>query len=162
MLDATYLPTRPSGAKEGVQVAWCYDEEGRRELLAVRLGQRESLEDWLDLGHDLLRRGLMPPLLVVSDGAPGLVRAVEELWPDADRQRCTVHRLRNVLAKLPRQDKELHRRIEAGEVAGGGQTSDEGNWSVPRRDELPEPVLGGARPVHRECARARAATHGAP
>ena len=45
MLDATYLPTRPSGAKEGVQVAWCYDEDGRRELLAVRLGRRESLED---------------------------------------------------------------------------------------------------------------------
>lgn len=113
MLDAIYLPTRPSGAKEGVQVAWCYDEDGRRELLAVRLGQRESLEDWLDLGHDLLRRGLMTPLLVVSDGAPGLVRAVEELWPEADRQRCTVHRLRNVLAKLPRRDEELHRQIEA-------------------------------------------------
>jgi transposase-like protein len=41
---------------------------------------------------------------VVNYGAPGLIKAVEELWPEADHQRCTVHRLRNVLAKLPRDD----------------------------------------------------------
>lgn len=114
MLDATYLPTRPSGAKEGVQVAWCYDEDGGRELLAVRLGQRESLEDWLDLGRDLIRRGLSAPLLTVTDGAPGLMRAVEELWPESDRQRCTVHRVRNVVGKLPRKDDALRERVEKG------------------------------------------------
>lgn len=111
-LDATYLPTRPSGAKEGVVVAWGYDFEGKRHLLAVRLGQRERLEDWLDLGRDLTRRGLKAPWLVATDGAPGLVRAVEELWPDADRQRCSVHRLRNILAKLPKRP-ELQRRVQA-------------------------------------------------
>jgi transposase-like protein len=47
----------------------------------------------------------------VSDGAPGLVKAIEELWPDADRQRCTVHRLRNILAKLPKRP-ELHTRVK--------------------------------------------------
>jgi len=93
-LDAIYLPTRPSGAKEGVLVAWGYTTQGRRVLVAVRLGQRESREDWLDLGRDLARRGLRAPWLVVSDGAPGLVKAIEELWPHADRQRCTVHRSR--------------------------------------------------------------------
>jgi putative transposase len=102
-LDAIYLPTRPSGAKEGVLVAWGYTMAGERVLVSVRLGQRESHEDWLDLGRDLVRRGLASPWLVVSDGAPGLVRAIEELWPDADRQRCTVHRPRNVLAKLPKR-----------------------------------------------------------
>jgi transposase-like protein len=111
-LDATYLPTRPSGAKEGVVVAWGYDLEGKRHLLAVQLGQRERLEDWLDLGRDLTRRGLRAPWLVATDGAPGLVRAVEELWPQADRQRCSVHRLRNILAKLPKRA-ELHRRVQA-------------------------------------------------
>lgn len=111
-LDATYLPTRPSGAKEGVVVAWGYDLEGKRHLLAVRLGQRERLEDWLDLGRDLTRRGLRAPWLVATDGAPGLVRAVEELWPQADRQRCSVHRLRNILAKLPKRP-ELHRRVQS-------------------------------------------------
>src|SRR5206468_9488434 len=52
--DAIYLPTRPSGQKEGVLVVWGYSTEGKRVLLAVRLGQRESHEDWLDLGRDLV------------------------------------------------------------------------------------------------------------
>ena len=111
-LDAVYLPTRPSGAKEGVLVAWGYDLEGKRVLLAVVLGQRERLEDWLELGRDLLRRGLPSPWLTVTDGAPGLVRAVQELWPEADRQRCSVHRLRNILAKLPKRD-DVRRRVQA-------------------------------------------------
>jgi len=111
-LDAIYLPTRPSGAKEGVLVAWGYTADGSRVLLDVCLGQRERLEDWLDLGRGLARRGLRAPDLVIGDGAPGLIRAMEELWPDADRQRCTVHRLRNIRAKLPKQP-ELHERVKA-------------------------------------------------
>ncbi len=102
-LDAIYLPTRPSGAKEGVLVAWGYTESGERVLLDVCLGQRERQEDWLEMGRGLVRRGLRAPRLSVIDGAPGLIKAVEELWPDGDRQRCTVHRLRNVLAKLPKK-----------------------------------------------------------
>jgi transposase-like protein len=100
-MDAIYLPVRPDGPKEGVLVAWGFTADGSRVLLDVSLGQRERVEDWLDLGRGLARRGLRSPLLVVTDGAPGLIRAVDELWPDADRGRCTVHRLRNVLAKLP-------------------------------------------------------------
>lgn len=111
-LDAVYLPTRLSGAKEGVLVAWGYDLGGKRVLLAVVLGQRERLEDWLELGRDLTRRGLLSPWLVAGDGAPGLVRAIEELWPEADRQRCTVHRLRNILAKLPKRQ-HVQRRVQA-------------------------------------------------
>jgi len=112
-LDAIYLPTRPSGAKEGVLVAWGYDETGQRVLLDVVLGQRERFEDWLEMGRGLVRRGLRAPMLVVTDGAPGLIRAMEELWPDSDRQRCTVHVLRNLVAKLPKQDVELRQRVEA-------------------------------------------------
>ncbi len=112
MLDAIYLPTRPDGPKEGVLVAWGFTTDGTRVLLDVCLGQRERADDWLDLGRGLIRRGLRSPLLVVTDGAPGLIRAVEELWPDADRGRCTVHRLRNVLAKLPDRG-DLHARVRA-------------------------------------------------
>ena len=101
MLDAIYLPVRPEGPKEGVLVAWGFTTAGERVLLDVCLGQRERQEDWLELGRGLTARGLRSPLLVVADGAPGLIRAVSELWPAADRQRCTVHRLRDVLAKLP-------------------------------------------------------------
>lgn len=108
-LDAIYLPTRPSGAKEGVLVAWGYARSGERVLLDVCLGQRERYEDWLEMGRGLVRRGLRAPWLSVADGAPGLVKAVDELWPDSDRQRCTVHRLRNLLAKLPKKQEIVQR-----------------------------------------------------
>jgi putative transposase len=111
-LDAVYLPTRPSGDKEGVLVAWGYARTGERVLLAVRLGQRESREDWLDLGRDLTRRGLRCPWLVVTDGAPGLIAAIQEVWPRADRGRCAVHKLRNVLAKLPKRHTELREQVK--------------------------------------------------
>jgi putative transposase len=75
-------------------------------LLSVCLGMREAEDDWLALGRDLTARGLPSPLLVVCDGAPGLIAAVEQLWPGADRQRCTVHRLRNLLTKLPERERE--------------------------------------------------------
>jgi transposase-like protein len=103
-LDAIYLPVRPSGAKEGVMCAWGFTEDGARALVSVRVGAREAHEDWLELGRDLRSRGLAAPRLIVADGAPGLTLAIEERWPRADRQHCTVHRLRNLLAKLPKSE----------------------------------------------------------
>jgi putative transposase len=79
-------------------------------LLAVMLGMRESHEDWLALGRDLIARGLGAPMLIVADGAPGLIKAVEQCWPASDRQHCAVHRLRNLLAKLPERERERVRR----------------------------------------------------
>jgi putative transposase len=123
-LDAIYLPTRPSGAKEGVLVVWGYTVAGERVLMDVCLGQRERHEDWLEMGRGLAKRGLKSPWLVVTDGAPGLIRAVEELWPEADRQRCTVHRLRNILAKLPKQP-ALHKEIRQAYWAALGEAESE-------------------------------------
>ena len=77
-LDATYLAVRPEGPKEGVLVAWGFTEAGERVLLAVMLGMRESYEDWLTLARELIARGLGAPLLIVADGAPGLIKAIEE------------------------------------------------------------------------------------
>ncbi|GIU94717.1 MAG: hypothetical protein KatS3mg012_1174 [Gaiellaceae bacterium] len=106
LLDAISLPVRPHGAKEGVLCAWGITEEGERVVLDVCLGMREAEEDWTSLGRSLTRRGLQAPLLIVADGAPGLTNAIEQLWPQADRQRCTVHRLRNVLATVPEAERE--------------------------------------------------------
>jgi putative transposase len=95
-LDATFIAVRPDGPKEGVQVAWGFTEDGERVLLAVSLGMRESFEDWQTLGRDLIARGLGAPMLIVADGAPGLTKAIEQCWPASDRQRCCVHRARNL------------------------------------------------------------------
>jgi putative transposase len=105
-LDATFLGVRPNGPKEGVLVAWGFSEEGERVLLSVMLGMRESHEDWLELGRDLIARGLGAPMLIVADGAPGLIKAIEQCWPASDRQHCVVHRVRNLLAKLPDRERE--------------------------------------------------------
>jgi putative transposase len=75
--------------------------EGRKVLLGLSLVSRESYEDRLSFGRDLIARGLRAPALVVADGAPGLWKAVRELWPQALEQRCTVHARRNVTSKLP-------------------------------------------------------------
>ena len=110
-LDAIYLKLRPDDEPaEGVLCAWGMTLEGRKVLLGLQLGSRESYEDWLDFARDLTARGLRCPALVVADGAPGLWKAVAEAWPRALGQRCTVHKLRNLLAKLPER---LHREVKA-------------------------------------------------
>src|SRR6266508_90096 len=110
-LDAVYLKLRPDDTPaEGVLVAWGVTLDGRKVLLGLQLGSRESYEDGLDFGRDLLARGARPPALVVADGAPGLWKATRELWPAALEQRCTVHALRNVTKKLPER---LHRELKA-------------------------------------------------
>jgi transposase-like protein len=105
-LDAVFLSVRPAGPKEGVLVAWGFTEDGERVLLSVMLGMREAHEDWLALARDLIARGLGAPMLIVADGAPGLIKAIEQCWPASDRQHCAVHRVRNLLAKLPERERE--------------------------------------------------------
>ena len=105
-LDATFIAVRHDGPKEGVLVAWGFTEQGERVLLSVTLGMRESYEDWQALGRDLIARGLGAPMLIVADGAPGLIKAIEQCWPASDRQRCCVHRARNLYAKLPERERE--------------------------------------------------------
>jgi putative transposase len=110
-LDAVYLRMRPTDEPaEGVLVAWGMTVDGRKVLLGLRLGSRESYTDWLDFARDLTRRGLDCPTLVCADGAPGIWKAVSEAWPAALGQRCTVHKLRNLLAKLPER---LHAEVKA-------------------------------------------------
>ena len=89
-----------------MQVAWGFTEDGERILLALSLRMRESLEDWQTFGRDLISRGLETPMLIVADGAPGLIKAIEQCWLASDRQRCCVHRARNLYAKLPDRERE--------------------------------------------------------
>lgn len=78
-------------------------KDGKKELLAVADGYRESEQSWLELLRDLKRRGLiMSPKLAVGDGALGFWKAVAQVFPETREQRCWVHKTANVLDKLPK------------------------------------------------------------
>ena len=77
--------------------------DGTKELLAVEDGYRESTESWATLLRGLKRRGMRAPVVAVGDGALGFWAAVREVWPETREQRCWVHKLANVLDKLPRR-----------------------------------------------------------
>ncbi len=77
--------------------------DGSKELIAVEDGYRESAESWSDLLRDLKKRGMQAPVLAVGDGALGFWAAVRDVWPETREQRCWVHRIANVLDKLPKR-----------------------------------------------------------
>jgi transposase-like protein len=101
-LDGLYEPLRRHGIqREAVLCAWGITTEGHKVLLSLALGSRESHAAWLEFLRDLVGRGLPDPLTITTDGAPGLMRAVSEVWPQSLRLRCWVHRMRNVVGKVP-------------------------------------------------------------
>ena len=91
---------RPGQRREAVLAAWGIGEDGRKSLLGLMAGSREDVETVRAFFQDLRARGLGDPLLVVSDGAPGIIRAIEECFPRSARQRCLAHRMRNLAAKV--------------------------------------------------------------
>jgi len=102
-LDACYLAVRQGvREKEGILCAYAILEDGRKVLLHLALGSRESYDAWLGFLHDMIARGLRMPVLVITDGQPGLKKALQEVFPRVRRQRCLVHKMRNILAKVPR------------------------------------------------------------
>jgi putative transposase len=76
--------------------------DGRKELVAVADGTRESTEDWAELLRALRRRGMRAPVVMVGDGALGLWRALREVFPATREQKCWVHKVRNILGALPK------------------------------------------------------------
>jgi len=77
--------------------------EGKKELVGLIDGVRESAQSWKELLLDLKRRGLaMGPELAVADGALGFWKALAEVWPKTREQRCWVHKTANVLNRLPK------------------------------------------------------------
>jgi len=76
--------------------------DGTKEVVALEDGYRESAESWRAVLRDLKRRGMRAPVLAIGDGALGFWAAVREVWPETAEQRCWVHRIVNVLDKLPK------------------------------------------------------------
>jgi transposase-like protein len=103
-LDAVYLALRQgTREKEGVLCAYAILENGKKVLLHLALGSRESYDAWTCFLHDMTARGLEEPLLVVSDKHKGLRKAVREVFPHALKQPCLAHKMRNILSKLPKK-----------------------------------------------------------
>lgn len=103
-LDAVSVKVRVAGkvCSMSVLVALGVRGTGEKVLLDLALRGGESKEAWRGVLEGLVSRGLPTPRLIIADGHPGLRAAIEELWSGIDVQRCTVHKLRNLLAHAPR------------------------------------------------------------
>jgi len=100
-LDASFFRMHPGSPAEPVLAAWGITTGGKPAFIGLAPGTGESADAWHDFLTDLKGRGLASPLLIISDGAPGLISAIEQAYPKALRQRCVIHRARNILAKIP-------------------------------------------------------------
>jgi putative transposase len=100
-LDASLFRMHPGSPAEPVLAAWGITTSGKPAFIGLGPGTGESFDAWHAFLADLRDRGLSSPLLIISDGAAGLIGAIEQVYPPALRQRCLVHRARNVAAKIP-------------------------------------------------------------
>jgi putative transposase len=105
-LDAVYESLRRYGAKEGVLAAWCISTDGRKVLLHLAVGNKESEKCWVEFLREMVGRGLRMPTSITSDGAPGLVNAIEGVFSKSLRIRCWYHKLGNIRSKVPAEGAE--------------------------------------------------------
>ena len=101
-LDASFFRYHVGAAAEPVLAAWGITTAGKPVFVGLDTAAAESTDAWAAFLADLGARGLACPLLVISDGAAGLIAAVEQTMPAALRQRCLIHRARNLMAKIPK------------------------------------------------------------
>ena len=101
-VDGIHLKVRLDQEKLCLLVMIGVRSDGRKELVALADGYRESAESWADLLRSCRRRGMTAPVLAVGDGALGFWKAVREVFPETREQRCWFHVQANVLAALPK------------------------------------------------------------
>ena len=101
-VDGIHLKVRLDQEKLCLLVMIGVRADGRKELVALTDGFRESTESWADLLRSCRRRGMTAPVLAVGDGALGFWKALREVFPNTREQRCWFHKQANVLAALPK------------------------------------------------------------
>jgi putative transposase len=110
--------------RDAILCVWAICGDGRKRLLDVTRGNKESREAWLEVLRDLVSRGLSAPVLMTSDGAPGLTAALEEVFPEALRQRCLAHKIRNVTAKVSEDDlAQVKADVQSAYYAANGEVA---------------------------------------
>jgi len=111
-VDGVYESVRRYTNGQTILCAWGICSDGRKVLLGLQAVASESNQCWEEFFQDLKDRGLTHPLLVVSDGGKGLLKAIAKCFPFADRGRCISHKLRNLMNRLPK-DKQITDPIKA-------------------------------------------------
>lgn len=102
-VDGIYCNVRLDDDRQCILVMMGATKDGKKELLAIRDGYRESEQSWKEILLDLKARGLKtPPKLATGDGALGFWAAMTKLWPTTKRQRCWFHKTGNVLNAMPK------------------------------------------------------------
>lgn len=104
--DGIYLKAGLESEKAALLVLVGVNAEGTKELISLREGYRESSESWKEVWRGVKERGMECPLVVIGDGIAGLWKAVREVYPEAREQRCWIHKMRNVVDKVPRAKRE--------------------------------------------------------
>jgi putative transposase len=102
-IDTVYEPLRRWGSKTGVLCVWAICIDGRKVLLNLSTANSESYESCLEVLRDLVKRGLQTPVTITTDGAVGLTKAIDTMWPKSLRIRCWFHKMQNLQQKVPPQ-----------------------------------------------------------
>jgi len=102
-IDTVYEPLRRWGQKTGVLCVWAICEDGRKVLVSLSTAKRESYESCVEVLRDLVKRGMCPPGTITTDGALGLTKAIDAMWPKSLRIRCWFHKMQNLEQKVPDQ-----------------------------------------------------------
>lgn len=102
-IDAVYEPLRRWGSKTGVLCVWAICVDGRKVLLSLSTANSESYASCLEVLRDLVKRGVPTPVTITTDGAAGLTKALDAIWPKALRIRCWFHKMQNLQQKVPPQ-----------------------------------------------------------
>lgn len=124
-IDGMYLKLDPDrDEKQPVLIAYGILWDGKKVLLHIDVGDRESYEACLGFLRDMIERDLRAPLLYCSDDCPGLRKALKKVWPKSLPQKCQAHKLRNILSKLPHGvqgeiKKQIQRVFQAKDHAEG-------------------------------------------
>lgn len=103
--DGIYLKAGIADEKRCLLVIIGVDLEGRKHLLTLSEGFRESAESWFQALQDLRRRGLNEPALAMADGGLGFWAALPKVWHQTKEQLCWLHKMRNILDKLPKRER---------------------------------------------------------
>src|SRR6516162_2149303 len=110
--DGVYFNIRLEGGRQCILVLMGATVDGKKELIAIQDGQRESEQSWKELLLDCRARGLeVEPSLAIGDGALGFWKAMRQIWDTTKEQRCWVHKLANVLDKLPKGSQPKAKRM---------------------------------------------------